>query len=62
MRGKEFHVDSVWCVEVVVVVVVWVAVVFNEYGLDFEGRFVLPLVVDEGDEAYALGPEPKLPG
>ena len=42
--------------QVVIVVVVWVAVVLNEHGLDFEGGFVFPLVVNECDEADALDP------
>ena len=59
---EKFQVDSVWCEEVGVVVVVWVAVVFNEYGFDEQGWFVLPFVVDEGDEANALYPQPQLSG
>ena len=41
-------------------IVVWIAVVLNEHGFDFEGWLVLPFVVDECDEANALNPEPKL--
>ena len=60
MGWKQFDIDRVGLGQVVIVVVVWIAVVFNEHGLDFEGRFVLPFVMDQGDEANALGPEPKL--
>ena len=38
----------------------WVAVVLNEHGFDLERRFVFPFVVDQGDKADALDPEPKL--
>ena len=33
---------------------------FNEDGSDFESGKVFPVVVDEGDEANALDPEPEL--
>ena len=42
-------------------IVVWIAVVLNEHGFDFEGWFVFPFVVDEGGDAHALCPEPELP-
>ena len=42
--------------EVGVHVVVWVAVVFNENGLDVERWFVLPPVMDQSGDAYALNP------
>ena len=57
---EKFQVDSVWCEEVGVVVVVWVAAVLNENGFDAKGGFVFPFVVDQGDDAQALDPEPKL--
>ena len=41
-------------------IVVWIAVVLNEHGFDFERGLVFPFVVDECDEANALNPEPKL--
>ena len=41
-------------------IVVWIAVVLNEHGFDFERWLVFPFVVDECDEANALSPEPKL--
>ena len=39
-------------------IVVWIAVVLNEHGFDFERWLVFPFVVDECDEANALYPEP----
>ena len=42
-------------------IVVWIAVVLNEHGFDFERWLVFPFVVDECDEANTLNPEPKLP-
>ncbi len=56
MGWKDLEVDCVWCVEMIKVVVVWVAVVFNEDGLDFQRWEVCPAVVDESDETYALNP------
>ena len=60
MRWKQFDIDRVGLCEIVIVIVVWIAVVLNEHGFDFEGWFVFPFVVDECDEADALDPEPKL--
>ena len=57
---EKFQVDSVWCEEVGVVVVVWVAAVLNENGFDAKGGFVFPFVVNQSDDAQALDPEPKL--
>ena len=39
----------------------WVTVVFNENGFDEKGWFILPFVVHQGDDGYALDPEPELP-
>ena len=61
MRWEELEVYSVGLVEISVQVVVWVAVVLYENGSDAKGRFVFPFVVDEGGDANALCPEPKLP-
>ena len=60
MAWVEFEVNCESFEELVVCVVVWVAVVFDEHGLDAEGRLVLPVVVNEGDGCYALSPEPQL--
>ena len=60
MRWKQFDIDRVGLCEIVIVIVVWIAVVLNEHGFDFERWLVFPFVVDECDEANALNPEPKL--
>ncbi len=60
MGWKEFEVDCVWCVEKIKMVVVWVAVVFNEDGFDLQCWEICPAVVDESDEADALDPHPEL--
>ena len=60
MRWKQFDIDRVGLCEIVIVIVVWIAVVLNEHGFDFEGWFVFPFVMDECDEADALDPEPEL--
>ena len=61
MRREKFEVHSVGLVQVGVHVVVWVAVVLNEDGFEEKGGFVFPFVVNEGDDAYALYPQPDLP-
>ena len=60
MGWKQFDIDRVGLCQIVIVVVVWVTVVFNEHGLDLQGRFVFPFVMHQSDEADALNPEPKL--
>ena len=49
-------------IKVGVQVVVWVTVVFNEDGFDEQRWFVLPFVVHQSDDAYALDPKPELSG
>ena len=56
MAWVEFEVYCESFEEFVICVVVWVAVVFNEHGFDAEGRFVLPVVVNECDGCNALSP------
>ena len=60
MGWEQFEVYCVGFVEICVMVVVWVAIVLNENGPDTKGWFVFPFVVDQGDDADALDPEPKL--
>ena len=45
MRWEEFYVNGVGLGQVVIVIVVWVAVVFNQDGFDAKRRLVFPLVV-----------------
>ena len=60
MRWEKFGIDSEGGVEFGVVIVVWVAIMLDEKCLDFDGWQILPMVVDQGDEANALDPHPDL--